>query len=76
MTGATSSAAGAAGLVPAPATSDRTKFLCGNGSWEEVSSGSVPDFTGATSSSAGTHGLVPAPAAGDQIKFLRGDGTW
>ena len=76
MTGATSSAAGAHGLVPAPTVNDATKFLCGNGSWEEVSSGSVPDFTGATSSSAGAHGLVPAPAAGDQIKFLRGDGTW
>jgi len=33
MTGATSSAAGASGLVPAPAAGDETKFLRGDGTW-------------------------------------------
>lgn len=34
MTGATASAAGSAGLVPAPATGDQAKFLCGDGTWK------------------------------------------
>jgi hypothetical protein len=33
FTGATSSSAGAAGFVPAPGTSDRTKYLKGDGTW-------------------------------------------
>lgn len=33
MQGATASAAGKAGLVPAPTISERTKFLMGNGEW-------------------------------------------
>ena len=77
MTGASSSFAGGAGIVPAPAAGDDTKYLRGDGTWQTVGGGgSVSDMTGATSSSAGAHGLVPAPAAGDQGKFLRGDGTW
>ena len=35
MTGATSSVAGSAGLVPAPTTSDTTKFLAGDGTWKD-----------------------------------------
>jgi hypothetical protein len=33
MSGASSSAAGATGLVPAPAAGDQGKFLKGNGTW-------------------------------------------
>ena len=33
MTGATSSTAGAAGLVPAPAAGDNTEFVRGDGTW-------------------------------------------
>lgn len=33
FTGATSSTAGAHGLVPAPASGDDTKFLAGDGTW-------------------------------------------
>lgn len=40
FTGATSSVAGAAGLVPAPTTSDPDKFLKGDGTWATVSTGS------------------------------------
>ena len=39
MTGATSSAAGSSGLVPAPAAGDQEKFLRGDGTWQEVSGG-------------------------------------
>lgn len=37
MTGATASAAGAAGVVPAPASGDNEKFLKGDGTWSEPS---------------------------------------
>lgn len=40
MTGASSSAAGAAGLVPAPAAGDQAKVLSGAGTWVAQSSGS------------------------------------
>lgn len=39
MGGATSSAAGSGGAVPAPAAGDQEKFLCGNGRWEIPSGG-------------------------------------
>lgn len=39
MTGATSSAAGAAGVVPAPAAGDDTKFLAGDGTWKTAGGG-------------------------------------
>ena len=74
MTGATSSTAGAHGLVPAPVAGDDTKYLKGDGTWGELTLPS--DMTGATSSVAGAHGLVPAPVAGDDTKYLKGDGTW
>ena len=73
MTGATSSTAGAAGLVPAPAAGDQAKVLKGDGTWGTI----VTDpMTGATASTNGTVGLVPAPQAGDQAKVLTGAGTW
>ncbi len=77
MTGASSSAAGTGGTVPAPAAGDQSKFLKGNGTWAYVpETPPPPPFTGATAQMAGTSGLVPAPAAGEQDKVLKGDGTW
>lgn len=76
MGGATSSANGAAGLVPAPQTGNRAQYLRGDGTWATPTNTTYSDFTAATASAAGAHGLVPAPAAGDQAKFLRGDKTW
>ena len=76
MTGASSSAAGTAGLVPAPAANSQNKYLKGDGTWDTPAGGSSSVMTGATSSDAGTSGAVPAPAAGDQSKYLRGDATW
>lgn len=76
MNGATSSAPGTSGLVPAPSAGDNAKYLKGDGSWGAISIPEPQDMTGATASEAGTHGLVPAPAAGDQDKVLKGNGTW
>lgn len=76
MTGATSSAAGKAGLVPAPASGKQSSYLRGDGTWAVPTNTTYSDMEGATSSAAGTHGLVPAPAAGANTKYLRGDGTW
>lgn len=37
MVGATSSSNGTRGLVPAPTSADRNKFLCGDGTWATAS---------------------------------------
>lgn len=76
MTGATSSAAGKAGLVPAPAAGRQTSFLRGDGTWVVPTNTTYSVMSAATASADGTSGLVPAPAAGKQTAFLRGDGTW
>lgn len=73
MTGATATAPGTHGLVPAPAAGDQNKALLGDGTWGDVS---VADMVGASASADGAHGLVPAPLMGDEGKFLAGDGTW
>lgn len=41
FTGATSSAAGTDGLVPAPTAGDQDKFLSGDGTWKTVSGGAT-----------------------------------
>ena len=76
MGAATSSAAGKAGLVPAPAAGAQGKYLRGDGTWQTPPNTTYSNMGGATSSAAGKAGLVPAPAAGAQGKYLRGDGTW
>ena len=76
MGAATSSAAGKAGLVPAPAAGAQGKYLRGDGTWQTPPNTTYSNMGGATSSAAGKAGLVPAPAAGKQASFLRGDGTW
>lgn len=69
MKAATASAAGAAGLVPAPAAGKQTSFLRGDGTWV------VPTNT--------TYGLASTTASGllrqlngSTSSFMRGDGTW
>ena len=76
MTGASSSAAGKAGTVPAPAAGNQGKYLRGDGTWQTPPDTTYSTMKGASSSSAGSTGLVPTPSAGSQEKFLRGDGTW
>lgn len=44
FTGATSSAAGAEGLVPAPVAGDDMKYLSGDGTWKTINTSSVTVF--------------------------------
>jgi len=76
MGAASASAAGKAGLVPAPAAGAQAKYLRGDGTWQTPPNTTYSNMGGATSSAAGSAGLVPAPTAGEQTSFLRGDGTW
>lgn len=76
MGAASASAAGKAGLVPAPAAGAQAKYLRGDGTWQTPPNTTYSNMGGATSSAAGSAGLVPAPVAGKQASFLRGDGTW
>ena len=76
MGAASASAAGKAGLVPAPDAGAQAKYLRGDGTWQTPPNTTYSNMGGATSSAAGSAGLVPAPAAGKQASFLRGDGTW
>lgn len=76
MTGATSSAAGAAGYVPAPAAGAQAKFLRGDGTWQTPANTTYSAFKGATASAAGGAGLVPAPASGATDSLLCSDGSW
>ena len=61
--GATSGAAGTAGLVPPANSGDTTKYLRSDGTWNGLFG-------------VGSAGLAPATASGDDNKFLKGNGTW
>lgn len=78
MEGASSSAAGTAGLVPAPSAGASNRYLRSDGTWAVPpdTNTTYADMTGSTTSAAGTHGLVPAPEAGSATRYLRCDGTW
>ena len=78
MGGASTSAAGRAGLVPAPSQGSANRYLRSDGTWQVPpdTNTTYSDMKGATSSAAGTHGLVPAPATGANNRYLRSDGTW
>lgn len=78
MRGATTSAAGSTGLVPAPSAGAATRYLRSDGTWTTPpdTNTTYSAMKGATSSAAGTAGLVPAPAAGAATRYLRSDGTW
>lgn len=77
LKGATTSAAGSAGYVPAPSAGAANRYLRSDGTW------SVPPDTNTTydifvkSGSGAKSGLVPAPSTtAGTSKFLREDGTW
>ena len=74
--GATASADGGNGLVPAPTKGNEGKYLKADGTWGTPANSTYDDMKGATTSAAGTHGLAPAPAAGEANRYLRSDGTW
>lgn len=69
MKAATASAAGAAGLVPAPAAGKQTSFLRGDGTWV------VPTNTTYGLASTSANGLL-RQLNGSTSSFMRGDGTW
>lgn len=69
MKAATASAAGAAGLVPAPAAGKQTSFLRGDGTWV------VPTDTTYGLASTTANGLL-RQLNGSTSNFMRGDGTW
>lgn len=78
MTGATTTVAGTAGLVPAPAAGTNEKYLRGDGTWQTPPDNNTTysNMKGATTTAAGTAGLVPAPSTGAANRYLRSDGTW
>lgn len=67
--GATSSAAGTSGLVPAPAAGKQTSFLRGDGTWV------IPTNTTYGLASTTANGLLKQ-LDGSTSHFMRGDGTW
>ena len=69
MKAATASAAGAAGLVPAPAAGKQASFLRGDGTWV------VPTNTTYGLASTTANGLLRR-LNGSTSSFMRGDGTW
>jgi hypothetical protein len=69
MKAATAPAAGAAGLVPAPAAGKQTSFLRGDGTWV------VPTNTTYGLASTTANGLL-RQLNGSTSSFMRGDGTW
>lgn len=69
MKAATASAAGAEGLVPAPAAGTQTSFLRGDGTW------AVPTNTTYGLASTTANGLL-RQLNGSLSSFMRGDGTW
>lgn len=69
MKGATSSAAGSTGLVPAPAAGKQTSFLRGDGTWV------VPTNTTYGLATTSANGLL-RQLSGSTSQYLRGDGTW
>lgn len=72
MTGATSSADGAAGIVPKPVTGDDVKVLKGNGSWGKVVNDNIDWSTvPSTYSDCSTTGAVGQPTASSICKVCK-----
>lgn len=69
MGAASASAAGKAGLVPAPAAGAQAKYLRGDGTW------GVPTNTTYGLASTTANGLL-RQLNGSTSSFMRGDGTW
>lgn len=69
MGAASASAAGSAGLVPAPAAGKQASFLRGDGTWV------VPTNTTYGLASTTANGLL-RQLNGSTSSFMRGDGTW
>lgn len=70
FTGASSSADGTAGLVPAPIIGDQSKFLCGDGTWQTVQSGST--YTAGAGISIDANNEISVDTATIQPKLTAG----
>lgn len=77
MKGATTSATGTSGLVPAPSTGAANRYLRSDGTWAVPPDNNTTYSNFVKSGSGAKSGLVPAPptTAGTN-KYLREDGTW
>lgn len=73
FTGASSGTAGTAGLVPAPAAGDESKYLKADGTWSTVSSGGTVDQSYDPTSSNAQSGTAVAEAVYDRQYFLTPD---
>ena len=67
MTAATASAAGKAGLVPAPAAGANTKFLRGDGTWQTVVTSQTPADWNATSGAGVINNKPTIPTKTSQL---------
>ncbi|WP_340503923.1 hypothetical protein [Bifidobacterium breve] len=78
MKGATTSAAGAAGMVPAPAQGNNNRYLRSDGQWQVPpdTNTTYGNMRGASTTADGGSGLVPAPSQGAANRYLRSDGQW
>lgn len=76
MTGATSNADGVSGMVPAPSSANKDKYLRGDATWAIPTNTTYAVMTGASSSADGASGLVPQPLKANRAQFLRGDKSW
>lgn len=71
FTGATSNTAGAAGLVPAPTTSDKDKYLKGDGTWGTVNAGpTVVQTTGSSTTDVMSQNAVTTELGNKEDKGL------
>ena len=78
FTGATSGAAGAHGLVPAPAAGDQGKYLKGDGTWATVQAGAIILYSGSSlgsSTSIYDDSSLTAAVEGRDIKTAMSNGT-
>lgn len=77
MKGATTSATGTSGLVPAPSTGAANRYLRSDGTWSVPPDNNTTYSNFVKSGSGAKSGLVPAPSTTAGItKYLREDGTW
>lgn len=77
MKGATTSATGTSGLVPAPSTGAANRYLRSDGTWAVPPDNNTTYSNFVKSGSGAKSGLVPAPSTtAGTTKYLREDGTW
>ena len=78
--GSTTTAAGTAGYVPAPASGAANRYFRCDGTWQVPPNTTYGNFTTCASNANGTAGLVPAPSSSwystRALVYLCGNGSW